>query len=319
MSRIIKWGILGCGRIAEKFAKDMALIPDVQLVACASKDISKAQTFAEKFQVTHYYESYTSMLALAELDVIYIATTHNFHYANIVLCLEHGKHVLCEKPVCVTSSELDRVVTLAKDKGLFLMEAMWTAFLPAFQGLLQDINSGVIGEVRYLRADFGFFSAYDPKHRLFDPSLAGGCILDIGIYPLFAAVEILGKPTEIHTSKGHAPSGVEDECAIQLKYETGAHASLYTTLTCNTSNTLEIFGTQGSILVPSRFHELSQYRIVDQQGNVQDRVWEKLGFGYTHEIIHVSECLRKSMTESDIMTFAQSKALMELMQHAINH
>ena len=199
------------------------------------------------------------------------------------------------------------------------MEAMWTAFLPAFQGLLHDIKSGIIGDVRYLTADFGFFSAYDAKSRLFDPALAGGCVLDIGIYPLFVALEILGTPIDLIASKSYATSGVEHECALQLKYHTGAHASLYSTITCNTSNTLEIFGTQGSISVPSRFHELTKYRISDHQGNTQDKEFGKMGFGYAHEIIHVSECLRSGMTESDVMSFARSKALMEMMDQAINH
>lgn len=319
MSRTINWGILGCGRIAEKFASDMALVPGAQLVACASKDSKKSLVFAEKFQIPNHYGDYTSMLMLDELDVVYIATTHNFHHENIILCLEHRKHVLCEKPICTSLDELDRAVSLAKESGLFLMEAMWTAFLPAFLELLADCRSGVIGEMRYVKADFGFFSAYDPKSRLFDPALAGGCILDIGIYPLFVALEILGKPHSSMVSKSYALSGVENEAAIQIHFENGAHASLYSTVTCNTSNTLEIFGTKGNISVPSRFHEMTHYTITDQNGHAMVKKYNKLGFGYAHEIIHVTNCIQKSITESDIMTFDKSKALMEIMELAIKY
>jgi predicted dehydrogenase len=319
MSRTIQWGILGCGRIAEKFASDMALVPDARLIACASKDTHKSMKFAEKYQIPYHYGDYRAMLASDAVDVVYVATTHNFHDENIILCLEHGKHVLCEKPMCVSMVALERVVALAKERRLFLMEAMWTAFLPAFQELLADCRTGAIGDIRYMKADFGFFSAYDPKSRLFDPALAGGCILDIGIYPLFVALGICGKPSKTWVSKSYAPSGVENEAAILIHFESGAHASLYSTVTCNTSNTLEIFGTKGTISVPSRFHEMTQYTITDQNGQAQVKKYDRLGYGYAHEIIHVTNCVRKSMSESDVMTFEKSLELMEMMQLAIKY
>ncbi len=317
MIKNIKWGILGCGRIAEKFASDILLIPDCQLIACASKEIHKATIFAEKFQIANYYGDYESMLKLKELDVIYIATTHNFHFSNILLCLENGKNVLCEKPLCVSTVEVNRVVDAAKSNNLFLMEAMWTAFLPAFRHLVNDVKSGLIGDVRYLRADFGFRTDYNPVHRLFNPSLAGGCILDIGIYPLYASYEILGKPETMLLSNTKAPTGVEIESTMHMTYLGGATASLYSSINCNTRNTLEIFGTNGSIWVPGRFHEISKYTYLSSDGVQYEKSFEKMGWGYSHQIDHVNDCNRNKMTQSDIMTFDKSKALMEIMEEAI--
>jgi len=309
----LRWGILGCGKIAAKFAEDMRISTTGIVVACAARDAERAGNFAKKYRIPIHYGDYTSLAASREVDVIYIATTHNFHEAHAVCCMQHGKHVLCEKPLAVNLAQTISMQETAQKYQVFLMEALWTAFLPAMISLKNAIQSGLIGDIRHIRADFGFKVPYDPESRLFNPALAGGSLLDIGIYPLFMATWLCGMPEKIHAVASKAPSGVDDECSILLLYPNKSSASLYASVTCHTDTTCEIFGTMGKITVPSRFHEQHSYihSSPEQEYKITDT--GILGRGYVHEIDHVYDCLKSGLTESPVMSHQFSRDLAYLM------
>ncbi len=310
---IFRWGILGCGKIAGKFADDLQHSAGGKLVACASRDDTKAQLFASQHNIPLCFGDYESMLQNEEVDIIYIATPHNMHMEHSMLCIQHKKHVLCEKPMGVNSHQVTETTTAARENGVFLMEALWTAFLPAIKEVKQEIEKGIIGDIRHLHADFGFKAAYDPESRLFNPSLAGGSLLDIGIYPIFMAMWLLGKPLEVATSVHKALTGVDDECTMMLTFEGDRTASLHSTVSCDTATTCEITGTAGSIVIPSRFHE--QDRFIVRRKGAEDVLYHTgiTGKGYFHEIEHVHECLSHGLTESPVMSHAFSMALIEVM------
>ncbi len=192
--RKIAWGILGTGRIAGNFAADLALLPDAELVAVGSRSEATAQSFAGRFGAPHAHGSYEALAADPAVEVIYIATPHPLHAENMKLCLRAGKAVLCEKPFTLNAREAEEVIALAREQKLFLMEAMWTRFLPAVVRARELIEQGAIGEVRLLLADFGFRAAFDPHHRLFDPQLGGGALLDLGVYCVSLASMLFGPP-----------------------------------------------------------------------------------------------------------------------------
>jgi predicted dehydrogenase len=309
----IKWGILGCGKIAHKFASDLALSDSGVLYACASRNEDQAREFAHKYEAKVYFNNYLSLVACDEVDVIYIATPHSFHFEQTLLCLKHNKHVLCEKPMGLNEKQVKTMISEANKHQVFLMEAMWTAFLPAIQGALKVIHEGVLGEIRHIKADFGFQAGFDPQSRLFNPDLAGGSLLDIGIYPLFISLLISGYPESVQSMVHLATTGVDDECAVQLQYASGATASLYSTITCHTDTVCEIFGTKGKITIPKRFHEQDHFylQLNDQEPTVVTS--GKTGFGYFHEIEHVNDCIRENITESKVMTHELSQQLIRLM------
>jgi predicted dehydrogenase len=309
MSKVYNWGILGCGKIAHKFAQDLSLSKSGVLAACASQSPGKALEFATKYGCSVSFTDYQSLANSHEIDLIYVATPHSHHFEHTMLCLNRQKAVLCEKPLTVNAKYADQLIQTAKEKKCLLMEAMWTAFIPTIEEVKKLISSGEMGDVRHLKADFGFKAEFNAKSRLFDPDLAGGCLLDIGIYPLFMALYLLGEPSELISTAHMAATGVDDECTVLLKYINGASAVLYSGVTTNTDTVCEIFCTGGKITIPSRFHAQSQYII---QKNEQDPVviqTQKIGHGYFHEIEHMHTCLAKGNIESPIMTFDMSMRL----------
>lgn len=309
----LRWGILGCGKIASKFAEDMRISKTGIIVACAARDAERAGSFAAQYDIPLHFGDYNALAKCQEVDVVYIATTHNFHEEHAIICMQHGKHVLCEKPLAVNLAQTISMQEMAQRNRVFLMEALWTAFLPAIVKLKEDIRSGIIGEIRHIRADFGFKVPYDPASRLFNPALAGGSLLDIGIYPLFMATWLCGMPDKILAIASKAPSGVDNECSVLLRYPDNCSAFLYATVTCHTDTTCEIFGTQGKITIPSRFHE--QHSYILSVPEMEDEVTEAgiLGRGYVHEIDHVHDCLKAGLTESPVMTHLMSRQIASLM------
>lgn len=312
-SKNIRWGILGCGKIAHKFAADLLLTEHATLYACASRDGDKAKSFAQKYNAVTYFDNYEDLAQCSEIDVVYVATPHSFHHDHSILCMQKRKHVLCEKPLGINVSQVQRMIDEAKKHHVLLMEAMWTAFLPTILDIQQTIISGTIGEIRYLTADFGFQAEFDPQSRLFNPSLAGGSLLDIGIYPLFISIVTMGMPSTVQASATLAATGVDSECSILLTYSNGASASLYSSLTCHTDTKCEIYGTKGKITIPGRFHEAGHYFLKkDDSQEIRCEVG-KTGLGYFHEIEHINECIRHDKLESSVMSFSMSQNLIQLM------
>ena len=313
MEKIINWGILGCGRIAGKFASDLALAGNSELVAVASRKLDTAEAFGKEYNARLYYGNYEDLVKNPQIDVCYIATIHPFHHEITHLCLDNGKAVLCEKPMGMNQEEVVSMATSAGDKKLFLMEAMWTRFIPVIDKMVGLIHDGIIGDIKSVHADFGFRGDQDRNNRLFNKSLGGGALLDIGIYPLYLSLLTLGYPEKISAVAHITETGVDESCSMILRHSNGAVSSLHCTFMSNTQIEGWIHGTKGSIRLHRRFHhpnELSIYR----DGNLVETInIPYQGIGYYHEIIHVNECLRTGLIESPKMSLRDSLNLVKMM------
>jgi len=310
----IRWGILGCGRIARKFASDLQLVKVAELTAVASRSIDQASDFAFDFQVQHVHDNYEALVNNPNVDVIYIATPHAFHYEHTLLCLQHKKAVLCEKPFAMNLNQASEMIKLAVEQRVFLMEAFWTRFLPHYQKTKLMITQGSIGKIKYLHAEFGFKPGSPVPSRLYDPSLGGGALLDIGVYPVFLALELLGKPDQIEAVMTPASTGVDEQCAIRFRYESGSIAQLFCTFSANLASGADICGDAGRIRLTERFHGPTAH-IEYYPGTLETKQsinsQSISGFGYQYEAMHVMECLQKGLTESPLMTHGFTLLLTE--------
>lgn len=312
MSQKIRWGILGCGKIAAKFAADLRLVKDAVLHAIASRDENRANDFAKTYGIERVFTSYKD-LAMSDVDVIYIATPHGFHYEHTLLCLNHKKAVLCEKAFALNTKQAREMIDLARMNQVFLMEAFWTKFLPQYKKIIEIIDSGVLGELRWLQADFGFHAPEPLVQRLYDPLLGGGSLLDVGIYPVFMAQSLFGKPEDIQAMMIPYPSGVDEQCAMTLRHREGVLASLSSSFTADTPVQATIAGTAGRIEIRDRFHNASSriFLGIGKEELKEIEVYREDGYGYQFEAQHVTDCLLKNITESPVMTHQDTLDLME--------
>jgi predicted dehydrogenase len=312
----IRWGILGAGRIARKFASDLKYVADAELVAIGSRSQQSADDFAAEFPVKYRHDTYEALAQNPEVDVIYIATPHNLHHENTLLCLRRGKAVLCEKPFAMNTAEAAAMIEFAKLKGLFLMEALWTKFHPHYQKAMEMVGQGQLGEIRSVLVNFGFRPPSPPPARIFDPALGGGTLMDIGIYNIFIAMSVLGRPDEINAVMTPASTGVDEQCSVLLRYKSGAMAQLFSTFSSNLATEADICGSEGRIRLTSRFYDASS-KLEYYPGRPDTRqvidVHKEEGFGYQYEARHVNECLKKGLTESPVITFNDTMALMEVL------
>jgi predicted dehydrogenase len=255
--RKVRWGVLGCGKIARKFAADLRLVADAELVAVAARELSRAGDFAREFPCQFVFGSYDELVRCPEIDVVYIASPHSLHHEHTLLCLRHAKAVLCEKPFAINARQAHEMVQCARQHGVFLMEALWTRFLPHYLKMRELVDSGAVGEVKGVLGNFGFRPQPPVAPRLFDPALGGGALLDIGIYLVFLAVSVLGRPEHIRATMSRAPSGVDEQCSLLFEYADGRQAALFATLAANLETDADIFGSTGRIRMTSRFYEPS--------------------------------------------------------------
>lgn len=317
MSRDIKWGILGCGKIAHKFAQDMDKVDNTELYAVASRTEEKAKAFAEKYRTTEYYDSYVALAQDPKVDAIYVATPHVFHKENSILCLRHKKAVLCEKPFAMNLREVDEMIAVAKENEVLLMEALWTYFLPHYQYLLQVVQSKKYGELQELRADFGYKpETSSTNNRLFDKTLGGGSLLDIGIYPIFAALSTLGIPHSIESSAQFYKTGVDSECHMTFTYPK-AKAILQSTFLKNTPSEAIFTFEKATMVLNTRFHEPTSITLIEN-GNKEIIKFNCQSIGYNYEVEHFNQLLKQKKTESDVMSFSFSKNLMVLLDKVRN-
>ncbi|AXT49375.1 gfo/Idh/MocA family oxidoreductase [Aquimarina sp. BL5] len=307
-----KWGIIGCGKIAHKFAEDLMTIPNAILYAVASRDLKKAKDFGKAYNTYSCYGSYKELVTNPEIDIIYIATPHVFHFENSLMCLTHKKAVLCEKPFAMNTKQVKEMITVAKNNDTFLMEALWTYFLPHYKYVLNIIQSNELGKVKNLKVDFGFASTYDTENRLFNKKLGGGSLLDVGIYPLFAALSILGYPEEIEANATFNEDEIDENCSMLLTYKNNTLASLYSSITEKTNTEAIIELENGTITINSRFHEPSSVTIT-RDGIQKLHEFTANTNGYSFEAIHVQEMLEQGNKESTIMTFDKSLQLIRLL------
>lgn len=304
----IKWGILGLGKIAHKFATDLKTVSGCELHAVASRNQEKADDFAQQYGSKKAYDSYEKLVKDPEIDAIYIATPHSSHKEYSILCLQHKKAVLCEKAFAMNSEEVSEMIQVANENNVLLMEALWTRFLPHYQYVIDIVRNEKFGKIQKLEADFGFYAPYDLQNRLFRKEVGGGSLLDIGIYPIFAALSTLGIPENMEAKATFFENGVDSSCDMIFHYN-GAKAHLKSTLLENTPITA-IFHFEEAILTINRpFHGPSNITIL-QNGHQETVDFECSTHGYNFEIEHFNQLLNSNSKESHLMTFEFSKNLM---------
>lgn len=311
MQKKINWGIIGLGHIAHKFAEDLQLSNTAKLYAVASRSTEKANDFAKLFHADYSYDSYTALAENPEVDAVYIATPHVFHFENTMLCLKNNKAVLCEKPLGMNAFEVKKMIEEAKSRKLFLMEGLWTRFIPATEKLLTLLNQNVIGKPFYVKADFGFIAEKNMNNRLFNKTLGGGSLLDVGIYPILLSLLTLGKPHSLKAIAKISNTGVDELCNILFKYKDGAIANLESSLIAHSPIEGIIYGTQGKIKLHSRFHHSKKITIWKKDKKNTFKI-NYLGNGYIHEIKEVNQCLLEQKTQSPKLPLNLSLKLIKI-------
>lgn len=308
MTQKTHWGIIGLGKIAHKFAADLLLSDTAILQGVASRTLEKATEFASKYNAIQAYDSYEALVNDPKIDVVYIATPHNLHYENTMLCLQHHKAVLCEKPMGINSAQVEAMIAEATKRKLFLMEAVWTRFMPGIEKVLELLQEKTIGEITHIKADFGFRTKFDAESRLYNKKLAGGSLLDIGIYPIFISLLALGIPSNIKAFARKTATDVDSFCAMLFDYENDAKAVLESSFEANTPTEAHIHGTKGSIKIHHRFHQPNTITLF-QEGSETVFELPYTGNGYIHEIEEVNNCILNRETQSAKLPLALSQKL----------
>jgi predicted dehydrogenase len=294
------WGILATGTIAAKFASDLALIPEATMVAVGSRRLDTAEAFAEKHGIPRAYGSWADLAADPAVDVIYVATPHSAHHAASVVCLSAGKAVLCEKPFTLDVATSLDLITMARARGLFLMEAMWMRCNPTILHAQSLVASGLIGDVTHVTGDFGVQGPFAPSHRLRDPLLGGGALLDLGVYPVTLAHLFLGAPSSIQAWASLWPEGTDSNTSVTLGYDSGAVATLHCGGLGETAQRATVTGTVGRIEIDPPFWRTNGLTVVvGGQATRVDLPMRGVGLGYQAE--EVMRCLRLGLTESPVI------------------
>jgi predicted dehydrogenase len=318
MTKKVNWGIIGLGKIAHKFAHDIALSEAAHLQAVASRSLEKAEKFKIDYHADSAYGSYQELLKDEAVDIVYIALPHSQHFELSMLALQHDKSVLCEKPLGINPQEVENLQAEARKRKLFLMEGIWTRFIPASQKLFSLLAEKTIGEIISLKADFGFKPNYIPSSRLFDPALGGGSLLDVGFYPLYLSLMALGEPEEIKAFARYSDSGVDSHCQMLLQFPNGALAQLESSFEVQTPTEAHIYGTKGSIKVHSRFHHPEKISLSLNEGIAKDFEIKYRGNGYVHEIEAVSLNLLEGKIENELLSHYASLQLSQLLARVKN-
>lgn len=316
-NRKIKWGIVGLGNIAAQFAADLLLVENAALTAVASRDISKAEQFAEKFGALRMYNSYDLIFQDKEVDIIYIATPHNSHAALSIKALENGKHVLCEKPMSLSYNDAERMIEASKKNNSFFMEAFWTRFIPSIQDILQKVNSGILGEVNYIKADFAFHGSETENKRLFDKELGGGALFDIGVYPLFLSYILLGNPKEIIAKAIKHKNDIDLQTSMILQYES-AQSVLHASIVSESDMKASISGSKGRIELNSPWFATEGYSLFINDEKEAAFTLPTLGKGYAHEIIECQNCILNNQIESEFWSHQNSLDLSKIVEEIKN-
>jgi predicted dehydrogenase len=310
----IRWGIVATGNISSAFTRDLALLDDAEVVAVGSRSSESAEKFGAEFGIPHRYGDYPSLVDDADVDVVYIGTPHPQHYAIARACLQAGKAVLCEKPVTLNARQARDLVGVARANGVLFAEAMWMRTLPIIRTMYDDLRSGSIGEPLQVLADFGFTQP-DLPDRLLRPELGGGALLDLGVYPATFAYAALGRPAEVKTVSEISDLGVDLSTAMVWRYDSGAIAALTCGMRVHNPCTASISGTEGSLLVPHRFHHPSHYVRETAAGAERVEV-AQTGTGYHYEASEVMTAMRAGLVECPLLPHADTIAILELIDEA---
>ncbi len=313
MSKIINWGVIGLGGIAHKFVSDLLTLPDANLLVVSSTSAERAADFAAQYGAKHHTDSITDLLAINGLDVVYVAAEHVRHHAIVLQCLKASVAVLGEKPFAMNGQQVAEMVAVAREKKVFLMEALWSRFMPVIQQAKQWSDEGKIGTIRAIHADFGFKATYLPEKRLFNKKLGGGALLDIGIYPIFLSYLFLGMPKGIAAVANFADTGVDVSTTMSFSYENQATAALTCTLAAQTRCDGLIYGDAGEIHLSPRWHEATEVSLNTATEKTVSVFPRPSTHGYEFEAAHIHACLRAKLTESPLWSLTDSTNLMSLL------
>lgn len=313
MTDTLRWGILATGSIAHKFATGIGALDDAEIVAVGSRSREGADKFADEFDIPNRHDSYEALAADPDVDAIYIATPHSLHKENMLTCLDAGKAVLCEKPFTINAREAKEAIDFARERGIFLMEAMWTRYIPLMVEVRRMVADGMIGDLRMITGDFGYRAGFNAERRTFNPALGGGALLDVGIYPLSLASMLLGKPERIASMAELGETGVDEQSAMILGYEGGQLAVLHSAVRTSTPHDAVIMGTDGWIRIQPPFWIPTTMMLKLGGKDPEEIVIPFEGNGYNYEADEVHRCLNEGKLESDIMPLDETLALMETM------
>ena len=308
-----KWGILGAARIAGKFADGLKILSNAERYAISSRSFERAEAFKEKHGFVKAYGSYEEMVADPELDIVYIATTNNLHFEHTMLCLEAGKAVLCEKPFASGLSQVIQMVNKAREKNVFLMEALWSRFIPSMIQFKEQVENGAINRPLLLQCNFGFIAPFDPYRRIYDPELGGGSIPDIGIYPVFTAMYLFGKPENIEVMSVPAPTGTDWTTSVLFKHKKKEISMLTSSFEMILDNEARVYGESGYLKLHSMFHMPARLSFRTNDGHETEIPLNHIGNGYNYEAAEVMDCLDKGLIESPSLPHAFSIELMEVL------
>jgi predicted dehydrogenase len=313
INKQFNWGIIGPGRIAQQFADGLQVIEDAALYAVASTNQERATAFAKRYGGEKTYTSYEALVNDPQVDAIYVATPHRFHFENVMLCLNAGKPVLSEKPLTVNAAETKKLIETSKTKKVFLMEALWTRYLPIYQQVRQWLEAGKIGEIKYLSSTFGSVAPKAEDDRWLNPQLAGGTLLDMGIYPISISQWATGQePQSFGVQSILGKTGVDVLTAITLKYPNGVVSQFNSTFLVENTNDFFIYGTNGHVRIHPNYWAASSATL-STEGQELTVLKPLAGGGFEFETMEAMRCIRAGLLESPGMSHAATLATMELM------
>jgi predicted dehydrogenase len=309
----VRWGILATGGIAASFAAALTDLPDAEIVAVASRSEDSARAFADRFGIPRAYGDWESLAHDEDVDVVYVATPHSAHRAAAGLCLQAGRNVLCEKAFTLNTREAEELVGLARAHGRFLMEAMWMYCNPLIRRLTALVDDGAIGDVRTVQADFGLTGPFPPAHRLRDPALGGGALLDLGVYPVSFAHLLLGEPTALDARAALSSEGVDLQTGALLSWDDGALGAVHCSITGGTGVTASVTGSLGRIDIPEGFFNPERF-VLHRAGHDPEEFVLDPSDGprntMRHEAAEVMRALRAGESESPLVPLAGTLAVM---------
>ena len=307
----LRWGFLSAGGIATSVADDFQ-IAGINIQAVGARDLAKANKFADKFKIPNRHQGYEALVNDPQVDVVYVSTPHPWHHQHALLALNAGKHVLLEKPFTINAREAEEIKELAAAKNLFVLEAMWTRFLPSMDAIFEVIDSGILGEIKLVTADHSQYLPHVP--RLWEPELGGGALLDLGIYPVSFAVRVLGLPQKMTARATLTSDKVDETTSIIFEYEDGAQATLTTCMSAAGPVTAVVTGTFGRIEIDKSFYNQTSFKVYNQGGEVIQSYHHKIdGIGRQYQGLHLEKCVAAGLIESPIMSVTESVEIMKVM------
>ena len=309
--RKYKWGILAPGKMSAKFTKGLKVLENAELHAVGSRDLQRAKKFAEEYGFKKYYGSYEELASDTDLEVVYIASPHSHHHDHTLLCLRNGKHVLCEKAFAINTAEVEEMISEARRRNLFLMEALWPPFQPFYKKAAEILESGITGRIQHINSHFSFIPPFDPDDRKFNLALGGGSLLDIGIYPVIDALTFIGVPDEIKATAIFSGTGSEESLSVIFGYNDNRMATIYSSFKTDTGIACEILCEKGN-MIASRGRDMNQRVMLSLHGaEKKEFIFSPVAMGYHWEAEEVMKCLNEGRTESPVVPLSFSLDLIK--------